>query len=289
MIEDSLPARIDDWDIHITSSGKYLSINFKELWSYRDLLMMFVKKDIVTVYKQTILGPVWFVLQPIMTTLMFTVVFGNFAKIGTDGVPNILFYLGGLTLWNYFSETLNITSKTFSDNASIFGKVYFPRLILPLAKVISGLIKFLIQFALFLLVWLYYLVVKKSVFPNFDILLIPFLLLIMALLALGFGLIITSLTTKYRDLTFLISFGVQLWMYATPIIYPLSGIGSHRKVWLLLNPLTSIIESFKYAFFGRGGEMSLPWLLYSTVFALILLCLGILVFNKVERKFIDTV
>jgi len=277
------------WDINITANRSSVDLNLKELWRYRDLLAMFVKKDIITVYKQTILGPIWFIIQPIFTTLTFVIVFGNFAKIGTDGVPNILFYLGSVTMWNYFSETLNITSKTFTDNASIFGKVYFPRLILPLSKIISGIIKFFIQFALFLLVWLYYFLVKKSIAPNAYILLFPAVLIIMAALSLGFGLFITSLTTKYRDLTFLISFGVQLLMYATPVIYPLSQTPQRYHTILLLNPLTSLFETFKYAFFGKGGFFSLPWLLYSIIFTTVLFISGIVVFNKVERRFIDTV
>ena len=286
MIEETVSTDADNWDTYITSRRSYFDFNIKELWHYRDLLMMFVKKDIITVYKQTILGPIWFIIQPVLTTLMFVIVFGNIANIGTDGVPQILFYLGSITMWNYFSETLNVTSKTFTDNASIFGKVYFPRLILPLSKVVSGLVKFLIQFALFLVVWLYYLFIRRSIVPNAYILLVPVLLTTMAAISLGFGLFITSVTTKYRDLAFLVSFGVQLLMYATPVIYPLSHVHHHR-IWLWLNPLTSLFETFKYAFFG-SGTFSLPWLLYSIVFTIVLLVLGVIVFNKVEKRFIDT-
>ncbi len=279
---------IENWDITISSGRGYIDFNFRELWRYRDLLMMFVKKDIITVYKQTILGPVWFVLQPILTTVIFVFVFGNIAKIGTDGVPPILFYLGSITIWNYFSETLNITSKTFTDNASIFGKVYFPRLILPLSKVVSGLMKFLIQFCLFLIVWLFYLSTNNgNITPNIYLLLTPFLLLIMAGLSLGFGLFITSLTTKYRDLAFLVAFGVQLLMYATPVIYPLSSVHNHRLL-LLLNPLTAIFETFKYGFLG-SGTFSFIWLMYSFGFTSLLLLAGVVIFNKVEKRFIDTV
>jgi len=277
----------DKWNIHITSSHRYLDINVKELWNYRDLLMLFVKKDIITVYKQTILGPLWFVIQPMLTTLMFVFVFGNIAKIGTDGVPQVLFYLGSITLWNYFSETLNITSRTFTDNASVFGKVYFPRLILPLSKVISGMMKFFIQFGLFLAVWLYYLFTRKAIAPNEYLLFIPLLLAVMATMSLGFGLLITSMTTKYRDLAFLVVFGVQLLMYATPVIYPLSSVHKYRT-WLWLNPLTSLFETFKYAFFG-SGVFSLQWLFYSIGFTIVLLVAGVLIFNKTERRFIDTV
>jgi len=287
MVDETTDNGSEKWDTYISSGRGYFDVNIKELWRYRDLLMMFVKKDIITVYKQTILGPIWFVIQPVLTTVMFVIVFGNIANIGTDGVPQILFYLGSITIWNYFSETLNITSKTFTDNASIFGKVYFPRLILPLSKVVSGLLKFLIQFSLFLVVWLYYLFIKKSIAPNIYVLLVPVLLATMAAISLGFGLFITSVTTKYRDLAFLISFGVQLLMYATPVIYPLSRIRHHR-IWLWLNPLTSLFETFKYAFFG-SGTFSLPWLFYSIGFTTVLLVLGIIIFNKVEKRFIDTV
>ena len=277
----------DKWDIQISTQRGYLDFNVRELWHYRDLLLLFVKKDIITVYKQTILGPIWFVVQPIFTTITFVIVFGNIAKIGTDGVPQILFFLGSVTLWNYFSETLNVTSRTFTDNASIFGKVYFPRLILPLSKVLSGLVKFFIQFALFLSVWTYFLVFKHAISPNVYLLIVPLLLITMATLGLGFGLLITAMTTKYRDLTFLIAFGVQLLMYATPVIYPLSKIHSHR-IWFWLNPLTSIFETFKFAFFG-SGILSIPWLMYSIGFTVMMLIIGILIFNKVERRFIDTV
>jgi lipopolysaccharide transport system permease protein len=275
------------WDTTISARRSYLDIDLKELWHYRDLLRMFVKKDIITVYKQTVLGPIWFVVQPILTTVIFVFVFGNIAKISTDGIPQVLFYLGSITMWNYFSETLSITSKTFTDNASIFGKVYFPRLILPMSKVVSGLVKFFIQFGFFLVVWLYYLLVKKSITPNIYIAFVPLLVAIMAMLSLGFGLFITSMTTKYRDLSFLIAFGVQLLMYATPVIYPLSSVHTYRNV-LLLNPLTSLFEGFKYAFLG-SGTFSIHWLLYSAAFSVILLLSGILVFNRVEKKFIDTV
>ncbi|MES2701149.1 MAG: ABC transporter permease [Bacteroidota bacterium] len=278
----------DHWDISITSSRRYFDLNVHELWRYRDLLVMFVKKDIITVYKQTILGPVWFLLQPIFTTMIFVVIFGRFAKISTDDVPQVLFYLGSVTLWNYFSETLNVTSKTFSENATVFGKVYFPRLILPLSKVASGLVKLMIQFSLFIIAWVYYLFIKQAIHPNWHIVFFPLLLTLLALLSLGLGIIITSLTTKYRDLTFLISFGVQLLFYATPIIFPISMVDSDKQFWLWLNPLTSIFEAFKYAFLGRG-VFSPVWLGYSTVFTLVAMGVGIFIFNKVEKRFIDTV
>jgi lipopolysaccharide transport system permease protein len=276
------------WDIHITSGGSYLDIDLKELWRYRDLLMMFVKKDIITVYKQTILGPVWFVVQPLLTSLMFLLVFNSIAKISTGSVPPVLFYLIGTTLWNYFADTLNVTSKTFTENASIFGKVYFPRIILPLSKVVSGLVKFLIQFGLFAAIWLYYVFVDKTIMPNWYVLLAPVWLAIIVLLGLGLGIIITSLTTKYRDLVFLVGFGVQLAMYATPVIIPLSEVHGKKRIFFLLNPLTSLFEAFKYGFLGKGS-FDTNWLLYSIGFTAVTLILGFLIFNKVEKRFIDTV
>ena len=276
------------WDTIITSGRGGLNFNFKELWRYRDLLTMFVKKDIITVYKQTILGPIWFVVQPLLTSLMFLLIFSNIAKISTGAVPPILFYLIGTTLWNYFSDTLNTTSKTFTENASIFGKVYFPRIILPLSKVVSGLVKFLIQFSLFVVILLYYVFINKQVTPNWYILLAPIWLFIIVLISFGFGIIITSLTTKYRDLIFLISFGVQLAMYITPVIIPLSQVQGNKKIFFLLNPLTSLFEAIKYGLLGQG-EFDLTWLLYSTVFAVGLLGFGMVIFSKVEKRFIDTV
>ncbi|MBC7553812.1 MAG: ABC transporter permease [Taibaiella sp.] len=277
----------DKWDVVISPKSKVINFNFAELWKYRDLLMMFVRKDIVTVYKQTILGPIWFVVQPIMTTMIYYFIFGRVAKLGTDNVPAILFYLGSNTLWLYFSETLNTTSKTFADNASIFGKVYFPRLLLPLSKVISGMIKLFIQLILFVLVLLYYIFVRHSVMPNQFIFLFPFLLVLMAALSFALGTIITSMTTKYRDMTFLVTFGVQLLMYATPVIYPVSKFKEYQTlIWL--NPLTSIFETFKYGFYGKGS-FSWGWLGYTVLFTVTTTIVGMVVFNNVEKKFIDTV
>ena len=278
----------EHWDSIIGPKKNSFSLNLGEVWRYRDLLMLFVKKDIVTVYKQTVLGPIWFVMQPILTTIMFTFIFGGLAKIGTDGVPKAIFYLGSLTLWGYFSDTLNVTSKTFTDNASVFGKVYFPRIILPLSKVVSGLVKLLIQFSLFILLWLYYMFVENKIQPNTWIFIFPLLLLTMAILSLGLGIIITSLTTKYRDLTFLIAFAIQLGMYATPVIIPISEVSPDKRFLMFLNPLSSIFEAFKYGFLGKG-TFSPFWLGYSVVFSLATLFLGAFIFNRVEKKFIDTV
>jgi len=288
MTDKTITGHTDSWDTIITSGRGNLDFNLKELWHYRDLLMMFVKKDIITVYKQTILGPIWFVVQPMLTSLMYLLIFNNIAKISTGAVPPILFYMLGTTLWNYFSDTLNMTSKTFTDNASIFGKVYFPRLILPLSKVISGLIKFLIQFCLFTIILLYYVFINKQVTPNWYLLLAPIWLFIIVLLSLSFGIIITSLTTKYRDLMFLIAFGIQLAMYATPVIIPLSEVHGRKRLIFLVNPLTSLFEAIKYGFLGKG-VFDVNWLLYSVVFTVITLVLGIIIFNRVEKRFIDTV
>ncbi len=279
---------IEKWDINITSGRGYLDFQFGELWHYRDLLMMFVKKDIITVYKQTILGPIWFVVQPLLTSLMFLIIFSRIANISTGAVPAVLFYLIGTTLWGYFSDTLNVTSKTFTENATVFGKVYFPRIILPLSKVVSGLVKFLIQFSLFIVVWLYYIFIDKKVTPNWYVLLSPVWLAVVVLLSFSFGTIITSLTTKYRDLIFLVGFGVQLAMYMTPVIIPLSEVHGKKKLFFLLNPLTSLFEAFKYGFFGQG-VFDIKWILYSIIFTLVTLVIGFVIFNKVEKRFIDTV
>ena len=277
------------WDINITGNKEPFKFNLLEIWKYRDLLSMFVKRDIITVYKQTILGPIWFVLQPLFTTFIFVFLFGQIAGLSPDGVPQFAFYLIGITLWSYFSDILNVTSKTFTDNASIFGKVYFPRLIIPVSKVLSGLLKFLMQFCFFLIFYLYYLFVTKQVCPNWYVLFSPFILLIMVMMALGFGILVTSMTTKYRDLTFLISFGIQLLMYATPVAYSLSNSKMKKyQTILYLNPLTSLFEGFKYGFLGKG-EFSFFWLSYSLIFTIALLAFGIFVFNKVEKRFIDTV
>lgn len=276
------------WDTVIGESSTGVNFNFKELWRYRDLMVLFVKRDIVTVYKQTILGPIWFLLQPVFTTIIYVAIFGRVAKIPIGHAPPILFYLGSVTLWNYFSDTLNITSKTFTENAVVFGKVYFPRLILPLSKVISGIIKLGIQFSLFFVVWVYYIFIDKRVTPTIYVLAFPIILLVIAMLSLGVGIIITSMTTKYRDLTFLVSFAVQLLMYATPIIYPISTVSAENQIWLWLNPLTSLFEAFKFAFLGEG-VVNYTWLSYSVIFTLVVTFFGVMVFNKVEKRFIDSV
>ncbi len=281
---------MSNYDLIIRPKKHAFDINFKEIWQYRDLLTMFVKRDVITVYKQTVLGPIWFIVQPILTTIIYMVVFGGIAKISTDGTPMALFYLSGIVVWNYFAESFNQTSDTFTQNAAIFGKVYFPRLIMPLSKVASGLIKFFIQVFFFLAVYAYYLIQGEStVQPNWTIALLPVYIAIMALMGMGMGLLFTSLTTKYRDLKFLISFGVQLLMYATPVIYPISTIPEGKlKMLIMANPLSSIVEGFKYAFLG-AGEFSWGMLGYSAGFTAVMLVVGIVVFHKTERNFIDIV
>jgi lipopolysaccharide transport system permease protein len=278
----------DNWDLIIEPKSKWHDLHLREILRFKDLLLLFVRRDFVSVYKQTLLGPIWFFIQPIITALTFTFIFGNLAKISTDGLPPILFYMCGVTLWNYFSDTLLKTSDTFTANAHIFGKVYFPRMIVPLSIVVSNLIKLAVQFLLFLAVWLFYLFLSDSVQPNWALLLVPFLVILMGFLGLSFGIIITSMTTKYRDLKFLISFGVQLLMYASPIVYPLSIVPERYKWIILANPVTSIIETFKYAFLGSGN---FSWwnLAYSLSFTAVLFFIGLVIFHKVEKSFMDTV
>ncbi|MBR5957739.1 MAG: ABC transporter permease [Salinivirgaceae bacterium] len=272
----------------ITPNDRLLNLNLRELIAYKDLIYMYVKRDIVTMYKQTILGPLWFVIQPILTTVMFMFVFGNLAGISTDGIPGPLFYFAGIILWNYFADCLNKTSGTFTTNQNVFGKVYFPRLVVPISVTISNLVKFFIQFAIFIIIYIVYSFKGVGIAPNWYALLFPLLVVMSAGLALGFGIIFSSMTTKYRDLTFLLQFGVQLWMYATPVIYPLSTMPADKQWIFQLNPMTSIIETFKYGAIGNG-VFSWSWLLYSLIFMAITLLLGTIIFNKVEKDFMDTV
>lgn len=272
----------------ITPNNRLLNLNLRELIAYKDLIYMYVKRDIVTMYKQTILGPLWFVIQPILTTVMFMFVFGNLAGISTDGIPGPLFYFAGIILWNYFADCLNKTSGTFTTNQNVFGKVYFPRLVVPISVTISNLVKFFIQFAIFIIIYIVYSFKGVGIAPNWYALLFPLLVVMSAGLALGFGIIFSSMTTKYRDLTFLLQFGVQLWMYATPVIYPLSTMPADKQWIFQLNPMTSIIETFKYGAIGNG-VFSWGWLLYSLIFMVITLLLGTIIFNKVEKDFMDTV
>lgn len=278
----------EKWTTIIKPKTGLFDINLKELIQYKDLIIMFVKRDFKTLYKQTILGPLWIIINPLLTTIMYTIVFGNIANISTDGMPQIVFYMLGTTVWTYFSASLTKTASTFTANAAILGKVYFPRLVMPISTVLSGLINFGVQFVMFLLFAIYYYVKGDPINPNVYILITPLLLLQLALLSLGFGIIISSLTTKYRDLAVLVGFGVQLWMYATPVVYPASQIGGKLKTLMMLNPVSPIVESFRYAFLG-SGSIPFNFLLISMVNTLIVLLIGVVLFSKVEKTFMDTV
>lgn len=279
----------DNWTLIIRPQQKLWSVDFKEIWRYRDLIALFVKRNIVIQYKQTILGPLWYIIQPVLTVIMNMVVFGGIAGMSTDGVPQILFYLAGNVCWFYFSDCLNQTSKTFTDNQAMFGKVYFPRMVVPISTVLSNLLRFGIQIGLFVVLYLYYFYAGTSVSPNSYLLLFPVFIILLAGLGLGFGILVSSMTTKYRDLTILFTFIVQLWMYATPIVYPLSMVPEGKlRMLILANPMTPVIEAFKYATLGQG-YFSWTALGYSFAFMTVLLVVGIVVFNKVQRSFMDTV
>ncbi|MFI0427143.1 MAG: ABC transporter permease [Flavobacterium sp.] len=275
------------WDAVIESKHSLLDLNLKELWHYRDLLFLFVRRDFVTVYKQTILGPLWFFIQPILTTITFTIIFGNVAQLSTDGAPKLVFYMAGITLWNYFSTCLTNVSGVFNANASIFGKVYFPRLIMPLTIVISNLMKFGVQFLLFLCFVGYY-YSQNEIKPNAWIAATPIVIILMALISMGIGLILSSMTTKYKDLNQLIAFGVQLFMYATPVIYPSSSVPAAYQWVVELNPLVGLFDYMRYAYLGVGS-FTFSDFIYPFVFAIVILFVGILVFNKVQKTFMDTV
>lgn len=280
--------RDENWDLIIRPKRHWLDLRLGELYRYRDLIQLFVWRDFVAVYKQTILGPLWYLIQPLFTTLVFTIIFGNIAHLPTDGLPTFLFYLAGQTVWSYFAACFTATSNTFINNSSIFGKVYFPRLTVPISIVISNLFSFFIRLGLFLAFWCYFLLSGASFRPTLWLLLIPFLIIIMASMGLGLGIITSSLTTKYRDLQNLVSFGITLLMYGTPVIYPLSTVTGFWHQLILLNPMTPVVEAFRLAFLGTGS-LSLPSLFYSFVFAVSVLFLGILIFNQVEATFMDTV
>ena len=279
----------ENWTLDIGPHDKLWHVDFKEIWRYRDLISLFVKRNIVVQYKQTILGPLWYIIQPILTVIMNMVVFGGIANMSTDGMPQVLFYLAGNVCWFYFSDCLNQTSTTFTANQAMFGKVYFPRLVVPISTVLSNLLRFGIQMGLFVALYIYYFVDGSPINPNWHILLIPVFVVMLAGLGLGFGILVSSMTTKYRDLTILFTFIVSLWMYATPIVYPLSMVpGGRLRLLIMANPMTSIIEAFKYATLGQGF---FSWLAlgYSFAFMMVLLVTGVVVFNKVQRSFLDTV
>jgi lipopolysaccharide transport system permease protein len=279
----------EHWDEVIEPSGKLFDLRLKEVWRYRDLLLLFVKRDFAAQYKQTVLGPLWHVIQPVFTTIVFLFLFNTIAGIKTDDINPILFYMSGITIWNYFSSCLSATSNTFVANAGIFGKVYFPRLVIPLSTVLSNIIKFGIQFCLLLAVMIFIGVRDGNFYVGWSWLLIPLLVLMMAGMGLGLGIIISSLTTKYRDFTVLVGFAVQLLMYLTPIAYPLSVLKGKSYAWLLMyNPLTPIVEAFRYALLGKGSYEPMH-LLYSGIFIIATLFFGAVIFNKVERSFMDTV
>jgi lipopolysaccharide transport system permease protein len=276
------------WDLIITGKKSLFSLQLNDIWRYRDLLFMLVRRDFVVLYKQTILGPLWFFIQPIFTAAVYIVVFSNIAGISTDDNPPILFYLSGTIIWNYFADCFNQTSNTFVQNANLFGKVYFPRMVVPLSKVIVGLLKFGIQFLLFIGIYFFFLAKGFSLQPTFTLVYLPLMVIMMGLLGLGLGIFFTSLTTKYRDLSFLIQFGVQLLMYATPVIYPLSTVPEKYKALILLNPLTPVLEGFRSAFLGTG-EFQLSHLALSFSITIIIFLIGLVVFNYTEKDFMDTV
>ncbi len=278
----------EQWTTIIRPRNGWFDIDLGELWRYRDLIRLFVRRDFVAQYKQTILGPLWFVIQPLFTTLVFTIIFGRVAKIPTDGAPAFLFFLAGTVCWSYFSLCLTQTADTFVTNAHIFGKVYFPRLVIPISIVISNLLKWLIQFGLFLGFLFYFMLKSGPITVSAWALVTPLLLIQMGLLSLGCGILVSSMTTRYQDLRHVVAFGAQLWMYATPIVYPLSQIPEGYRLWFLLNPMTAIVESFRYAFLGTSA-VTLNYVLISVGITALLVFLGIVSFSRVEKTFVDTV
>jgi lipopolysaccharide transport system permease protein len=278
----------NEWDLIINNKKSIFKLNLKGIVKHKDLLFLFVYRDFVSTYKQTILGPLWFFIQPILTSITFIIIFGGFAKIPSDGIPGILFYMSGIIMWNYFADCINQTSHTFTQNQNLFGKVYFPRIIVPLSKVVNNLLKFFIQLILFLILYAFFYLNGFGFSLGWTFILLPLLLIQMAFTGLGFGMIVSSLTTKYKDLTFLINFAVQLLMYASPIVYPISIVPEKYKWIIMLNPFTSIIEIFKNSVFGTG-YINIYWILYSFCFSIIVFLIGLIIFNKVEKSFIDTI
>ncbi|TKB98631.1 ABC transporter permease [Pedobacter cryophilus] len=284
-------AQDESWDLEIKPQNNLFELHLADVWRYRDLLGLLVRRDFVSFYKQTILGPLWFFIQPLFTTIIYTFIFGNLAGISTDGLPQPLFYMAGITAWNYFADCLTKTSTVFKDNANIFGKVYFPRLIMPLSIVVSNLVRFGVQMLLFILLLTYYYFTGANFNITFYVMLFPLLVILMGIQGLGIGLIITAMTTKYRDLAFLVTFGVQLLMYATTVIYPLStAISKYPKyAWIIeYNPMTTIIEGFRLGFLGEGS-FNLQSFLYTSFISVLLLFIGVIIFNRVEKTFVDTV
>jgi lipopolysaccharide transport system permease protein len=282
------PVKQQDWTQVIEPHDKLFDLKLRELWEFRDLVKLFVRRDFVAQYKQTILGPAWHLLSPLFTTIVFTIVFGRIAKISTDGLPQFIFYMAGNVIWAYFAGVLIATSRTFISGASIFGQVYFPRLATPVSVLISKLIAFSIQFVFFICLVIYFMMRDASVHPNIWILLTPVLILMMGIIGLGGGVIVSALTTRYRDLQVLVGFGVSLLMYATPIVYPLSMVPEKYKIFLMANPISAVVETFRYAFLG-SGSFNLYHLLYSFIFSIAIFIIGVIMFNKVERTFMDTI
>jgi lipopolysaccharide transport system permease protein len=282
------PEPLQEWDLEIKPRDELFNLHLRDVWNYRDLLWLLVRRDFVAFYKQTIFGPLWFFIQPIFTTVLFTVVFNKMGGFSTDGIPAPLFYMCGTIAWNYFAECLTKTSTVFKDNAYIFGKIYFPRLIMPLSIIFSNLVRFGVQFLLFLILLGYYMVQHGNDYFNEYILLFPFILILMALQGLGLGLIITAMTTKYRDLAFVVTFGIQLLMFATPVIYSLSTIPEEYRVFIELNPLSGLIETYRFGFTG-SGDFYQGTFIYSIIASIVILISGIIVFNKVEKNFVDTI
>ncbi len=278
----------ENWTLIIKPRRGLFELNLKEIWDYRDLIYFLIRRDFIAKYKQTILGPLWFIIQPLLTTIMFTIVFGRIAKIPTDGLPHMLFYMAGVVLWNYFSKCFIGTSNTFRGNVGLFSKVYFPRLVIPITVVISNLFQFALQFTFLIGFIIYYVAVGVKLHLTWFVLMMPVLIFFAAIYGLGFGIIVSSLTTKYRDLAFLLSFGVQLWMYLTPIVYPLSQVPKKYLIWIIINPITPLVEAFRKSVLGIG---TVTWgqLAYSFIFAFVVLFIGILIFNKVEQNFMDTI
>jgi len=288
LAEHSVKEQHRNWDLVIKPSYGWLNLNLRELLKYKDLVYLFVKRDFVIFYKQTILGPLWYIIQPLVTTVIFNLIFGKIAKLSTDGIPSFLFYLSGTVVWAYFASCLNGTSNTFGKNVNIFSKVYFPRITVPISIVLAGLFQFLIQFTIFFGFYLYFIWNGADIRPNYLVLTLPLLVLQMAILGLGFGAMISSLTAKYRDLTFAMTFFVQIWMFLTPIVYPLSQVPEKYRIIYMFNPMTSVVELIRVAFLGTGS-VDLPMITVSIVLTMVVFILGLLMFSKTEKSFIDTV
>jgi len=279
----------ENWDLTITPRDKLLAVDWKEIWRYRDMFLLFVARNFRTAYKQTILGPLWFIITPVLSVIVYATVFGGIAKIPTDGIPPILFYLLGISVWGYFSACLSATSNSFVSNADIFGKVYFPRIIMPLVAVTTNLLSFAIQLAIFAAFYIYYAATGTELEIHWQVVLFPFLIILLALMAVGFGMIFSSMTTKYRDLQIMLNRIISLWVYITPVIYPLSMVTNEKlHLAMSLNPVTPVMEAIKYSLLGQG-QFSWAWLAYSAAFTLVLLIFGLMMFNKVQKSFMDTV